>query len=51
MVDVRNLDNKLVCCIDEAKAIVEIRLKDCKTNIRLLQSGKLEIKNTKVNEK
>ena len=45
MKEIRNLDRKLVCCVDEANGIVEIALKNCKTLIRLAQNGKIEVTN------
>jgi hypothetical protein len=47
MREVRNLDRKLVCRVDEAKGIVEIALKDCKTLICLAPGGKIEVTNTR----
>ena len=47
MRDVRNLDRKLVCRIDETKGIVEIALKDCKTLICLAPDGKIEVTNAR----
>lgn len=47
MQDVRNSANKLVCCIDKERKVVEIVIKGCKTQIRFLGDGTVEIKNTK----
>jgi hypothetical protein len=47
MREVRNLDRKLVCRVDDAQGIVEIALKNCKTLIRLTPDGKIEISQTR----
>lgn len=47
MREVRNLDRKLVCCVDEARGVVVIALKNCKTLIRLTPDGKVEISHTR----
>lgn len=48
MKDVKNLNGKLVCRIDETKGIIEIALKDCKTLIHLASNGKIEVTNTRI---
>jgi len=45
--EVRNLDRKLVCRVDELNGIVEIALKDCKTLLCLAPDGKIEVINTR----
>ena len=47
MREVRNLDSKLVCRVDDARGIVEIAQRNCKTVIRLKPEGKIEIINTR----
>lgn len=49
MTDVKNLNGKLVCRIDEVAGIVEIVLKNCKTLIYISPAGKIEIANIKEN--
>lgn len=48
MQDIRNSDGRKVCQVDERCAMVEIRRKDCLTQIRFLPDGKAVIKNSKV---
>ena len=48
MRDIRNSDGRKVCQVDERCAMVEIRRKDCITQIRFLPDGKAVIKNSKV---
>lgn len=48
MQDIRNIDGRKVCQVDERCATVEIRRKDCITQIRFLPDGKAVIKNSKV---
>lgn len=43
---IRNLDNKTVCCIDEQKRTVEIVKKDCKTVISFADD-KIKVENFK----
>ena len=43
---IRNLDNKTVCCIDEKKRTVEIVKKDCKTIISFAED-KVKVENFK----
>jgi len=43
---IRNLDNKTVCCIDEKKRTVEIVKKNCKTIISFAED-KIKIENFK----
>ena len=45
MFPVRNGANKLVCCIDKSKKLVEIMNKGYSTTIRFLDDGTVEIKN------
>lgn len=45
MEEVRNGNGKLVCQIDKQGKVVEIVMKGCKTTIRFLADGKVEIIN------
>lgn len=47
MKDVKNLNGKLVCRIDETKGFIEIAIKDCKTLISLNPNGKIKVVNTR----
>ena len=46
--EVKNADGKLVCRICEDSGIVEIVRKGCKTLIRFMPGGKVEITNIKI---
>lgn len=46
MMDVRNLNGKLVCRIDETQGVVEIVHKGCKTVIYFKPCGTAEVINT-----
>lgn len=46
MTEVRNLNGKLVCRIDEKKSAVEIVHKGCKTVIHFQPDGTAEVLNT-----
>lgn len=45
MEQIRNIYNKLVCCIDKANRIVEISIKGCTTRIHFSNDGNVEIQN------
>ena len=45
MQEVRNGSNRLVCCIDKAKRLVEIVIKGEKTLIEFLDDGSVKIQN------
>ena len=47
MNEVRNLDGRLVCCLDDATGTVEIKIKDCTTVIKRNPDGTTEIVNLK----
>ena len=47
MEEVRNIDGKLVCRINEAEGTLEIKIKDCITVIKIKPDDKIEIKNYK----
>lgn len=47
MSEVRNLDGKLVCRVDDATGIVEIKIKNCTTLIKMNSDGTAEIINRK----
>lgn len=47
MEEVRNSNGKLVCQIDKESRAVEIVIKGCKTTIRFLSDGTVEIINVK----
>ncbi len=47
MNEIRNLDGKLVCRIDGASSIVEIKVKDCITLIKVNTDGTTKIINRK----
>ena len=47
MEEIRNSSNKLVCRLDKARRVVEIVIKGCKTTIRFLDDGTVEIDNAK----
>jgi hypothetical protein len=46
MKEVRNIQGKLVCRIDEEGKIVEIAVKGCITVIRFSEDGKVSVINT-----
>ncbi len=46
MQEVRNSENKLVCCINKVQKTVEIMIKGCKTTIKFLDDGTVKIVNT-----
>jgi len=43
MSEIRNLDGKLVCRVDEASGIVEIKVKGCITQIKLNPDGTAKV--------
>jgi len=45
--EVRNIDGRLVCFVDDAAGVVEIKIKDCITKITIAQGGKTEVTNKK----
>jgi len=45
--EVRNLDGKLVCRINKKRKIIEIKIKNCLTQIELLSDGSANVINTK----
>ncbi len=45
MSEVRNLDGRLVCFIDEATGTIEIKMKGCTTIIKRNLDGTVEIEN------
>lgn len=45
MQEVRNGSNRLVCCIDKAKRLVEIVIKGERTLIEFLDDGNVKIQN------
>ena len=47
MNEVRNLDGRLVCCIDETTGTVEIRIKNCTTLIKRNLDGTMKVVNVK----
>ncbi len=47
MSEIRNLDGKLVCRVDDASGIVEIKIKDCITLIKVNQDGTTKVINRK----
>ena len=47
MRNIKNMDGKLVCKVDEKNGLVEIVYKGCKTMIRFKPDGTVEIANTK----
>ena len=47
MREIRNIDNRLVCRIDEDTGTIEIKIKDCTTLIKRNQDGKCAVINTK----
>ena len=47
MNEVRNLDGKLVCRIDDVLGIIEIKVKDCITQIKINPDGSTNIINHK----
>ncbi len=47
MSEIRNLDGKLVCRIDDASGIVEIKIKDCITLIKVNPDGSTKVINRK----
>lgn len=47
MSEIRNLDGKLVCRIDDASGIVEIKIKNCITLIKINPDGTTKVINRK----
>jgi len=47
MSEVRNIDGRLVCCVDGATGTVEIKIKDCITLIQIKPDGTTEVVNRK----
>ncbi len=47
MREIRNIDNRLVCRIDEGTGTVEIKIKDCTTLVKRNQDGTYAVINTK----
>lgn len=47
MSEIRNLDGKLVCRIDDESGIVEIKIKDCITLIKVNPDGTTKVINQK----
>ncbi len=47
MSEIRNLDGKLVCRIDDVSGIVEIKVKDCITLIKVNPDGITKVINRK----
>lgn len=47
MSEIRNLDGKLVCRIDNQSGIVEIKIKDCITLIKVNTDGTTKVINQK----
>lgn len=47
MNEVRNLDGRLVCRVDDATGTVEIKIKDCTTVIKRNPDGTIEVMNIK----
>ncbi len=47
MNEVRNLDGRLVCCLDDDTGTVEIKIKGCTTVIKRNPDGTTEIVNLK----
>lgn len=47
MTYIRNINNKLVCAINEREKMVEIVSKGVRTTITFLPNGKVKISNTK----
>ena len=47
MSEIRNLDGKLVCRIDDASGTVEIKIKDCITLIKVNLDGTTKVINQK----
>ena len=47
MNEVRNLDGRLVCRVDDGTGTVEIKSKDCVTLIKMNPNGTTEIMNLK----
>jgi len=47
MREIRNSDGRLVCRIDDATGIVEIKIKDCTTVIKRNLDGTTEVMNLK----
>ena len=47
MLEVRNSDDRLVCCLDETSGTVEIRVKDCTTLLKRNPDGTMMIINNK----
>lgn len=47
MSEIRNLDGKLVCLIDNKSGTVEIKIKDCITVIKINPDGTTKVINRK----
>ena len=47
MCEIRNIDGRLVCFVDEATGTVEIKIKNCTTLIKRNPDGTTKIENTK----
>jgi len=47
MSEIRNLDGRLVCRVDEMTGTVEIKIKDCITLIQVKPDGTTEVVNRK----
>jgi len=47
MSEIRNLDGRLVCRVDDATSTVEIKVKDCITLIQVKPDGTTEVVNRK----
>ena len=47
MCEIRNIDGRLVCFVDEATGTVEIKIKNCTTLIKRSLDGTTEIVNIK----
>lgn len=45
MEEVRNIKDKLICCIDKRHKLVVIVIKGCKTTIQFLSNNEVIIKN------
>ena len=48
MLDVRNIDGRLVCQVDEKTGAIEIKTKNCKTIIKPKPDSMPEITNTRI---
>lgn len=47
MSEIRNLDGRLVCRVDDTTGTVEIKIKDCITLIKVKPDGTTEVINRK----